>query len=428
MMSVSSESQYVKIVFVGLCERATCVPVENTNIPQWNVIGLKQVVLLPIYPMTLNAFIAGFCFGFWEEDTIYDICICDENGAVVGSFSIKRTPDSEVGDLDNGSNKLLITNFGADWCQVFVPLSNANIIITKPGNYTVKHISNGNSKIIGGFQCAVYDPIPLSKERELAIQNDPTAANSVTISYGCKNCLDSISAYVSLDRRRDDEDKSLIWYQDLPDSFDCKCGKVHYDLRILQKNMHGMLGCREKCNVPDLMPLYEKGSLQNILNKFKNKYFSDVKEEVLQKFIEENIILLHQFPALKVFIKPPILTFYFADFAILTPQRELVLIEIERPQIQLLKKDGGTSSQLNHAIDQVRDWIHVASEHRQAFLDSISVEKDKVSKIRGVVIAGRDSGCDAMHLRKLKSFDFGQIQFLTYDDLYYALLLLIQKI
>ena len=41
--------------------------------------------------------------------------------------------------------------------------------------------------------------------------------------------------------------------------------------------------------------------------------------------------------------------------------------------------------------------------------------------VRGVVIAGRDVGYDAHHLRKLKGVDRGRITFLTYDDLYFSL-------
>ena len=92
-----------------------------------------------------------------------------------------------------------------------------------------------------------------------------------------------------------------------------------------------------------------------------------------------------------------------------------------------MKKNGGIAAPLTHAFDQIRNWLHVANEHRLAVLESISIEKDEVSSVRGVVIAGRDSSCDKKHIRKLKGIDWGKISFLTYDDLLFALDILIRK-
>jgi hypothetical protein len=44
-----------------------------------------------------------------------------------------------------------------------------------------------------------------------------------------------------------------------------------------------------------------------------------------------------------------------------------------------------------------------------------------------VVIAGRDSGYDAEHLRKLKGRDWGKVSFLTYDDMLFSVDALIRK-
>jgi hypothetical protein len=42
------------------------------------------------------------------------------------------------------------------------------------------------------------------------------------------------------------------------------------------------------------------------------------------------------------------------------------------------------------------------------------------------VIAGRDVGYDARHLRRLKSEDRGRVTFYTYDDLLFALAALLE--
>ncbi len=85
-------------------------------------------------------------------------------------------------------------------------------------------------------------------------------------------------------------------------------------------------------------------------------------------------------------------------------------------------------SELNHAFDQVRDWLHVVDEHRLAVLDTLNIDRSRVSTIRGVVIAGRDVGYDAQNLRRLKGSDWGKISLLTYDDLLFSLDSLIGKI
>jgi hypothetical protein len=103
-------------------------------------------------------------------------------------------------------------------------------------------------------------------------------------------------------------------------------------------------------------------------------------------------------------------------------------MELERSNLHLLKKGGGIAAPLNHAFDQVRDWLHEANEHRLAVLDSLGIDRNEIGTIRGVVIAGRDSGYDAKDLRKLKGADLGLITFLTYDDLLFALEALIRRV
>ena len=174
--------------------------------------------------------------------------------------------------------------------------------------------------------------------------------------------------------------------------------------------------------------MYEKSAIENIKSNFSKLIRGKYQEEKIQKYFEENTILLHQFPADQIFFKPRILTFFIADFAIITPQKELILIEIEKTDIRLLKKDGGIAAPLNHAFDQVRDWLHIIDEHKLAFLDSLEINKDCVSTVKGVIIAGSDEGYDAKKLRRLKSIDFGRIVFLTYDDILFSLNALLKSL
>ena len=133
-----------------------------------------------------------------------------------------------------------------------------------------------------------------------------------------------------------------------------------------------------------------------------------LKNQIIQRFIQENPVLLHQFPAEEIFFKPPILTLYKADFGILTPNKEFILIELEKTTTKLIKKDGGMHSNLNHAFDQIREWQDVISDHKIAVLESLKIDKSKVTSISGVIIAGRDSQYDPHLLRRLKGSDYGK--------------------
>jgi Domain of unknown function (DUF4263) len=100
----------------------------------------------------------------------------------------------------------------------------------------------------------------------------------------------------------------------------------------------------------------------------------------------------------------------------------------EKTSTRLLNKKGGKASSLQHAFDQVQDWLHVIDEHRLAVLDSLKIDRESVASVRGVVIAGRDQGYDAKQLRVLKGVDFGRITFLTYDDLLFGLVDLLNNL
>jgi len=112
---------------------------------------------------------------------------------------------------------------------------------------------------------------------------------------------------------------------------------------------------------------------------------------------------------------------------VLSPQRELILIEIETPDTRLLKKDGDQAAPLTHAIDQVQRWLQVMDEHRVAALASMKIDAQMVGNIRGVVIAGRDRKNDKDHLRRLKGMLSGRISFLTFDDLAASLAALVEQ-
>jgi hypothetical protein len=187
---------------------------------------------------------------------------------------------------------------------------------------------------------------------------------------------------------------------------------------LYRENLHGLLGAEKPTDGEvNFVRLYEEDTLRDIANGFEGLLESDPAEEAVQTFIKDNPILLHQFTPDKVFFKTPILSKYKTDITILTKSKNLLLIEIEKPTITLMKSDGHIAAPLEHAIGQVNDWPYESDQHRQAVLSCFGLENSDVSAIKGVVIARRDKPYPADHLLKLKWRDFGRVTFLTFDDL-----------
>jgi hypothetical protein len=61
--------------------------------------------------------------------------------------------------------------------------------------------------------------------------------------------------------------------------------------------------------------------------------------------------------------------------------------------------------------------MHVVDDHRLAVLEDLKIDRNMVSKVRGVMIAGRGRGNVAPDLHRLKGINRGNVSLLTYDDL-----------
>jgi hypothetical protein len=122
------------------------------------------------------------------------------------------------------------------------------------------------------------------------------------------------------------------------------------------------------------------------------------------------------------------LTRFKTDIAILDQRGVLLLIELEKPTLVLMKGKGGIGASLQHAFDQVREWLNRTKRDWHATLQEMDFKPDEVARVSGIVIAGRDTGYPAEHLVALKGSHFGEIEFFTYDDLLGGVLGLIRTV
>ncbi|HLY46766.1 MAG TPA: Shedu anti-phage system protein SduA domain-containing protein [Stellaceae bacterium] len=429
---MDSDQEIPELVFLGIAERAANLRDGNTELLKWNIIGLKNIILFYFHPAVLSDVNLVFALRHLSSGPDIRIKIRSESGEQLGFVNVGLSREANpVPPLTGGRGSLLMLQLDETWTTAVLPFKPPSpLTLPRPGRYDIcQELPDGSERTVGAFYSGEVDPTPLTSERVAAIKTDPRAAKAVRIKLSCNECNKGIGAYAALEKTTGIEAEGYIWYNDLPDSFHCDCRKVEFDLRAMRNNLFGLLGIRQVVDQStSIIPLYEKSTLDNLRTEFVHLISSNPREEVLQKFIEENPILLQQFPAERILFKPPLLTRYVADFGVLSPQRELVLIEIEPANMRLLRQNGDHAAPLTHAVNQVQNWLQVVDDHRISCLTEMRIEPTTVGNIRGVVIAGRDAGYDTAHLRQLKGVFSGRISILTYDDLLGSLATLIDQI
>ncbi len=265
---------------------------------------------------------------------------------------------------------------------------------------------------------------PFTPEDIAAIRSDPLGLKIVQLRLSCKICHVELRTYTGLERNDKLEAKGWIWYESLLENFPCECADKRnvFSLRYIRTGLNGVLrrsftpAGKATASTVDTVRLYERTALEQDCREFLKLIRSKAKEEEVQKFLESHTIFFSSFLPAKLMVKKPVLTKYIVDFAVVNQRKELLLIEIERPGIPLVKKDGGIRSELQHAIDQVRRWIQVFNDHRSAALESFGLKLADVARVKGVVIAGR-TPLDEKQARLLRATSWGDIEFFTYDDL-----------
>lgn len=297
---------------------------------------------------------------------------------------------------------------------------NTDIVVNSEGNYDVFLNTNGQEQYVGNVTLARLVVPPYTPDQILAIKSDPLAKKFVRLEFICNSCGSKFKAYAGVERSASLESQGFHWNLDIKeDEFVCSCGKARISLITTRTGLHGFLQrdvTPQTNSSISAVRLYETTALEEFCRELLKLIESDSKEEVLQTFLEAHPIFFHMFVPRRIAFKPPILTKYFADFAVLNARNELLLIEIERPGIALLKKDGNITADLGHAFYQVRCWTQVLNDHRAAALDAINMKLDEVAKVKGIVVAGRKPSDERM-LRLLRSVSTSEVELFTYDDL-----------
>jgi Shedu protein SduA, C-terminal len=292
-------------------------------------------------------------------------------------------------------------------------------IANKPGTYQVFHRAADKEIHIGTVALAHVPAPELTSEEIAAIRSDPFAIKFVRVHLECRECRAGVRGYAALERGERLEGEGWTRDVDLPDYFRCDCGKASFSLQYMKTGLRGLLQRRSQpltTNNIDYVSMYEKSALEDKCRQFSKLLDEGGREERLQEFLEKNPIFFARFNPQRLMVKSPVLSMRNVDFAILNERKELLLIEIENSSTRLLIKDGGIASELQHAADQVREWLQTFSDHRAAALACLKLKLEDVAKVRGIVIAGRTPKND-LQARLLRSVGWPDVEFYTFDDL-----------
>jgi len=263
---------------------------------------------------------------------------------------------------------------------------------------------------LGRIACLFHEPTPLTEAEWQAMMSNPAAAKSTRASLTCTACLDELAVYYRLKPGGEAIPrvmKNAIPIDEAPNHWTCKCGKSTFSLEYLKKGFHQFLRQsapwhQGKVAGHTMLPMYEQGQLGRLHADFQSLIGSDPPEEMVQQFVHSNPIIWSFLSPVRLFIKPPILTKYLADFAVLTSQKILYFIELEKPGTRIDTKAGTFHKDVMKAFDQVRDWSVEVGEHRHAVLDQLELSSKDVLDVRYMVVAGLQRNVPIEVLAKLQ--------------------------
>lgn len=408
------------VAFLGVCERGSEVATDSPLFAAMHIIGLKNVVASFLFPYILDG--TRFVFSIYEPEHFESaqVNFVLEDGSVLFSLRLQHQGVTEVkatAPVPHGHRSVIFLETPS-WVTFLYPIDQQLAVVPKPCTLRAILVEDNREVCIGALSFVGVDAMPLTPDRVQAIRSDPLAMKIVRFGIACKECSKECRAYAALEKHARLESEGWKWYEELPEQFVCTCGKTTVDLQFVRRNLHGVLSAgTHRVGELTVSRLYEKDTLQEIVRAFGRLLDGEAREEAIHQFIKDNPILLNQCSPSRILHKVPVLTRFKTDIALLDQRGVLRLIELERPDLALMKKDGGVSASLQHAFDQVRSWLARIRRDWSATLQEMKFKPDEVARVDGVVIAGRDKEYSAEQLVELKGHDFGEIQFYTYDDL-----------
>jgi Domain of unknown function (DUF4263) len=413
--SQRSRKSMLRVRLLGIADRIMPSTVADGIHQPITIVNLRRALLSTIFPVNLSHCVLLFSveeLDNGDAGNSGDVIIKVSCGTSV--LRAEMSLEGPAGTIRMPSTSLFSLPLMSDV---------GGFIAWEPSELRVE-VDSGDGKFNSCVPLVHVPYAPMSDETRRALLSKPQSAKAVRLQIICSRCHEGITPVVALNRGTGALEEtatshgSQIWYEDLPDMFECRCGTLKVPLKYIRSGMPSLLGQMNNI-LPDgsvVEPAMTRTGAYGVVDDFRRLLATEPPEEEVQQFIQNHLLMLSPFAAAKIFFKPAILTKYKADFGILTSRNELLLIEIERPNLQLFKADGGQAAPLTHAVDQIREWEQIITEHRAAALGMIDCDAPSVARVRYLVIAGRDlRDCEEFTNRLLRSSVHPE--FMTFDHL-----------
>ena len=423
-------------VFLGACQRYS-----RTDLGA-NLIGVSTLIMLPFYPQTLS----GLCclmglrrdFLHSVKNFTYRISVTDEKGNEAWNDQTLNPPNitpishsnltSANGALTEPTGIMLGGYRGEEsepGIVEIIPSPMPPLFLREPGRLTLDVVVDGIRFRRGELFCGYIRPPPISEEERRAIASRPGAMAGITTLVKCNNCKMEAGFFLQLDpaEPRPADIPAIIKPLDhAPDVWNCKCGNDGMNLVYLKQGLHDAFRRPHPRSPNELMnsfvPLYEAGRVDAIVAEYEHIISTAETEEIIQKFLENHPLFWAFLSPAKILHKPPILTKKKADFGILSTQKVLYLIEIEKPKTQLSNKDDSISAEIMKGANQIKDWEMVVCDHRLALLSELGLKENEVHEIRYILIGGMKRNTNPTGLTKLRRSPLAKdTSFYCFDEL-----------
>ena len=175
---------------------------------------------------------------------------------------------------------------------------------------------------------------------------------------------------------------------------------------------------------PNLKPLSSKKDerknilykLEKLIKDFEILLETSHKEEEIQKFLENNPILIQ--PCYQIIPKQKLGEDFVTDFVLVNVLDQGViytLVEIEKPSMRVLTKKGEFSAEFKHAEKQILDWKIWVQDSQDYLQRKLKDFRDP----KYLIIGGRSKNLSKDEKRRIRVWNAGHedIEFLTYDDI-----------
>lgn len=430
-------------VFMGVCES---VLVRGDGVLQ-DFYGVGDVVLLPFFPQTLNGLylLVGLPGAMIGTQKKIRFIIQDnkdpKNKAWVDLETISVEPAQRMARVDGYSkpypeNAVISTGEqetipqkGTLWLiphdviYKLIPIPCPPLFVKEPGEINIIVKIEEDEFPIGRFECMFCQPPAISEEERTAIMSRPGAVKGIVCMLECNKCHDKKAFRATLDGSVTPpvEFKESTSLTEAGDEWVCGCTETKVPLVYLKKGFHSMfrqMNLAQGRKELGFIPLYQKGAIAAVLGSYQKVLAeSSDDEEAVLKFIAGNPILWNFLAPVKIWKKPPILTKYNADFALLTRMNILYFVEIEKPRTKLVKSDGGIHSELQSGLDQIRDWRIEVDKRREAVLVGLELTQQQVHDIRYILIAGMANKTPTLGLEKVRKMGTDVETIFCFDEL-----------